>query len=256
MIQGFFDESISDGQVLVLAGVLATAERWEEFVDEWQSRLDVAPWDAFKMSQANYKWGETGLEHAKWHYFTLRKFAQGGIAVAVPIEPLQKVVKELGLPPSDKSMWALDNPYMWAAVTLIRCTILSQEKWGLTEPVDFIFDERIEESAVRLGWEVFECRASAEERRLIGRKPIFEDDERVLPLQAADMWAWFCRRKWLEQERFYPEMGFPIERWGSWDDFPGKVFELNEESIRGLLSSVPGSISELAPFLKERGFLE
>jgi hypothetical protein len=66
---------------------------------------------------------------------------------------------------------------------------------GIEEPIDFIFDNQNEKTAILNGWDLY--RASAPERihKLLGAMPRFEDDEQFLPLQAADMLAWWCR-KW------------------------------------------------------------
>ena len=62
---------------------------------------------------------------------------------------------------------------------------------GLTEPVDYIFDERPnagEKQDVLEGWDVFGRTLSDGVRSNLGRRPVFADDKQELPLQAADMW--------------------------------------------------------------------
>lgn len=61
MLQGYFDDSGSDGQQVgfVLAGYILPAERWEQFSDEWQDECRREPKiKYFKMREAAGKFGE------------------------------------------------------------------------------------------------------------------------------------------------------------------------------------------------------
>lgn len=222
-MQAYVDDSESQGEVLVLGGLVATPERWKSFSEEWQGRLDAAPWARFKMSEVWDRGGEIPLEHAKWHYFTLRKFVQGAITMVVPIEPLKRIALET-------SLMEYANPYIWAIKGIINCTAQEQRAWGFQLPIDFTFDNRGEENQVRDAWEFYQATIPPAERSLTGRKPMFTDDEDVLPLQAADMWAWWARRKWLEK-RTVKHSEFPIP-WGELSDLPSLAFEWTEVDIR------------------------
>jgi hypothetical protein len=235
MIQAFIDESISEGQVLILGGLLATAEQWEKFSDEWQWRLDCAPWSRFKMSEVWNRGGDISLEKAKWHYFTLKKYVPAAIAMVVPIAVLQQAVAGYQATVSYEVSAFLKNPYVWGVKALIEAMLQNQHRWGLSEPIDLVFDSRSEEDQIRTGWRMYEVFPPNVDRSLVGRKPIFADDEKVLPLQAADMWVWWCRKKWLESNSFVQSAGFPIP-WGDWSDMGVLMFELTEDRIKRELS--------------------
>lgn len=88
-----------------------------------------------------------------------------------------------------------------------------QEKFGLSEPVDFIFDNDSERARLSPigGW--FRASLKPEVRRLIGRNPIYGDDEICMPPQAADLWAWWVRN-WREEgnENGVKQLALP---WGA-----------------------------------------
>jgi hypothetical protein len=168
--------------------------------------------------------GDIPLEHAKFHYFTIRKFIQGAITMVVPIEPLKRIAAETGV-----TQYA--NPYLWAIKGIINGTAQYQRDWGVTQPIDFIFDERGEEAQVQNAWDFYTETIPLAERSITGKRPSFQNDENVLPLQAAaDMWAWWNRRQWLEKRTVMHDE-FPIP-WGQPDDFPTLSLELTEVEIR------------------------
>jgi hypothetical protein len=69
----------------------------------------------------------------------------------------------------------------------------------LDETVDFIFDDRSEKSYILAGWDEYVSELPEEEKQWYGATPRFENDQRFLPLQAADLWAWWVR-EWYEED--------------------------------------------------------
>ena len=232
MLRAYIDDSmdsVKQGRVLVMGGFIATPERWEKFSDEWRQRLEHAGWPVFKMNEVWARRNDITLEHAKWHYFTIRDHVQGAVAMAVPLDPLKRVVSQTGLT-------AIGNPYIWAIKGIINLTAQHQTDWGANEPIDFIFDERGEKQQLRDGWEIYKATVPESIRAVTGRDPIFENDESVLPLQAADMWAWWCRKCWLEDGALLDNK-FPIP-WGSIGEIPTMVFQWTEKDIEAEFSRV------------------
>jgi hypothetical protein len=223
MLQAYFDDSLSTGKALVVGGFISDPARWEQFSDAWQKRLDHAPWDTFKMSEVMDRGGDESLEHAKWHYSEIPKFVGGAVAFIVPIELLHRLCDEYELPEF------LRDPYHWAYMGIIAQLMHNAEGWKITEPVDFIFDERSDKELIMRGWESYSALCPPEQKKLLGRKPQFEDDQRVLPLQAADMWVWWVRKAWLEGTHSMQRN--PII-WGKDDDFGRILFEYHEVDFR------------------------
>jgi hypothetical protein len=84
--------------------------------------------------------------------------------------------------------------------TCFYSVILNLTKWhasmGLTLPIDFVFDEQGVIGAEAVSWyEAIKSFQPPDIARLLGADPVFRDDKKILPLQAADLLAWHLRRK-------------------------------------------------------------
>jgi hypothetical protein len=70
-----------------------------------------------------------------------------------------------------------------------------EEKFGIEEPVDFIFDyQEGMDIPVQDAWNALKSTSPDGVRRRLGRRPEFNDDKVSMPLQAADLHAWWVRR--------------------------------------------------------------
>ena len=76
-----------------------------------------------------------------------------------------------------------------------------------------------------------------EVRSLTGRPPMFADDRTELPLQAADMWVWWCRKTWLENDGLIPADSYPMP-WGKVGDIPQMILQLTAEDMDHELSRI------------------
>ena len=75
----------------------------------------------------------------------------------------------------------------------------SQERCGIDEPLDFIFDRQQElESPVQDAWDALARMSLDGVPRNLGKRPQFNDDKLSMPLQAADLHAWWVRRAYDE----------------------------------------------------------
>jgi hypothetical protein len=238
-LQAYIDDSVEHGKVLVLAGYIASAERWQKFSDAWQERLDHARWKRFKMSEIAASGSQDQMEKAGWFYRAIEDHAQAFIAVAVEIEPLKRVVEELQFRPADNPTY-LENPYVLAFRSIIDFTAQYQHELGITEPIDFIFDDRGEKKDVRRGYEVFMewCREDLKNR--LGREPMFEGDEDFLPLQAADCWAWHVRKHWLQNGSI--TKGIIMPSWRPSKNIPGHRLNMDEYEIRKFLGDLKARV--------------
>ena len=62
------------------------------------------------------------------------------------------------------------------------------------QPIDFYFDDHSSKNGILAAWDHYINSRGAEIRGLYGATPKFENDEKFLPLQAADFLAWWMRR--------------------------------------------------------------
>lgn len=210
VLQGSVDDSASDtgDRRFFLAGYINTAPKWEEFADEWARVLRAPPAiDYCKMAEAQnlrgqfLGWSEQKRDakvnalaaivrdHSPWsvHTSVSRKEYD---AIVAPVAP-----------------FPLRHPYTVCFLGILSAASRGQHALGMEPPlpVDFVFDEQngLEDVAVTT-YRWLRDNKEPEIRDLLGATPIFRDDKRVLPLQAADMLAWHIRRShecWGQENR-------------------------------------------------------
>jgi hypothetical protein len=94
----------------------------------------------------------------------------------------------------------------------------------LQEKVDFIFDERVKEKKkIRDAWDAYKENADPDIKPYIGSDPRFENDIEFLPLQAADLNAWWIRKMATEKRQI---TAFP---WKPRRQIPGVQFHYDEK---------------------------
>jgi hypothetical protein len=89
----------------------------------------------------------------------------------------------------------MDNPYFY----LYYGAILLQSEWGIRvgnpTAVDFVFDNHGSiGDEVKAWYPTFKSSCSPEIKDRLGSDPKFCDEKVVIPLQAADLFAWYARR--------------------------------------------------------------
>jgi hypothetical protein len=99
-----------------------------------------------------------------------------------------------------------------------------QHKLNLLEPIDFIFDDDSEKVKIPVGWELMKSTAMPEISCMMGDTPIFRDDKKTMPLQAADLYAWWAF-KWQREG---------IEGWAKNLPFPPAGTAAASRSIRSM----------------------
>jgi hypothetical protein len=207
LLQGFFDDSGSHPESgwYVLAGFISTTGNWKRFSDEWSASLSKDPAiDYFKMSEAHRLTGEFEgwprplrdqkvLELAE----VAERFAVARIAAVVNQADYNRFIKGV-------SPWAeLDDPYFMLFNQIIVLTAqfikhledrqYPELDFSQTE-VDFVFDDQGKIGLNALGWwDVLKQALDKDLVRILGSSPIFISDRKVLPLQAADLYAWHAR---------------------------------------------------------------
>lgn len=94
------------------------------------------------------------------------------------------------------------NPYFVAFRCLLDMFHLRRTEMAevlpLQEKIDFYFDNQSEKRVIIAMWEKYISTRSDDARQHYGATPRFENDEEFLPLQAADFWAWWVRKWYVE----------------------------------------------------------
>lgn len=202
-LRAFIDGSGNQdrSKALVLGGYISTAEKWEAFSDKWQAALDLPP----KIPKFVMK--EAVKQKGPWakHRFTaperdarLRVFYQviedHALTAVACVVPFQEFYDALKIVPVKIGM----TPYKLALMQLMGRIRDQQVRDGVTERIDFVFDEeRTQQDEILAVWpEIVSSPKSAAHPAPAPRTPLFEDDEETLPLQAADLEAFMCRNGW------------------------------------------------------------
>jgi hypothetical protein len=88
-----------------------------------------------------------------------------------------------------------DSPYFLCFYNVILSVASFMDKAKIAGTVDWVFDDqgRIGKEANKW-YDHVRANASAQVRSRMGTKPIFRHDKDVLPLKAADLYAWQIRR--------------------------------------------------------------
>jgi len=192
VLQAYVDASgKGDPHFLVIAGHIATPETWEVFSRAWKDRLDCAGMPFFKMNQMANR-----TEIAGWFYRLLEEHEiKASIACIINTAELIEVERSIKYPPYITNPNSADNPYYWAFKYTIAILAERQRQLNLLEPIDFIFDNDAEKTKIPRAWDLMKNAARADISALMGNMPTFGDDKNTMPLQAADLYAWWAS-KW------------------------------------------------------------
>lgn len=204
MLQAYVDDSsTADGSVLVLGGLIAQAKNWAEFSQEWNEYLNLKPRISyFKMSEAAGLSGEFAGwvedirdERIKLLNAVILNHVSAAFSCVMPVKAYRKAFKDYR---------RKRTPFTFLLFTMISNMSKHQGDLGFSEPIDFIFDQSSDKKAILREWDEFQDGLKHREL-LVGNAPIFRDDKSMLPIQAADLIAWWGRQRYLE--RLDPSLG-------------------------------------------------
>lgn len=207
--QAFIDDSYTHGGEFVLAGHVATAENWAKFAAEWENLL---PSGTLGKSGYHFKMAEMAaiperMERVPAFYWVVEKYALLSLSCRINLADFERA-HERAKSWAATMNWSVDfdrwnNPYYFTFRGLIDHFHISRGTLKplvpLSELVDFIFDNQTEKSFILSAWDEYLSKRADDIRGYYGATPRFEDDQKFLPLQAADLWAWWVR-EWYEED--------------------------------------------------------
>lgn len=135
MMKAYIDDSNNSGPAwFVLAGYVASAEKWATFSDEWQQILDMSPRiGRFKMKDAHGQWSDQQWnERLGLFYRTIKDHVSGAVSLAWPFDAHKDIFAGKKIS---------QNPYHFAFLAIIKTLIDNKERMGITEKIDFVFDK-------------------------------------------------------------------------------------------------------------------
>jgi hypothetical protein len=203
VMQAYVDDSGKDDPPLyVLGGYIARAEQWARFSDQWKAALDESGLSHFKMQDAFTLSGEFKGWTQDRRDEALRRFAsiiRDNVLAAISATVMHDDYKEVF---SGRVTKFLDRAYLFLFSYVQYSAMLWQIHNNFDEPIDFIFDEQLHDSDI-INDKFGDMLSSApgQFRKRAGSRPVHASDKIVLPLQAADMFAWHVRRVYYERGR-------------------------------------------------------
>jgi hypothetical protein len=216
VIQAYIDDSVTEGGTFVLAGAISTAAKWAAFSAEWEQMLDHGLMGSngqkyFKMSEMAQN--PERMSRVPWFYTILANHTICLLSFSFNLADLASAQSRILVPGHGVSWDKFGSPYILAMRSLFDMFHLALPKlleWmslPLGAKVDFIFDERAEKRQVHALWDSYISLWGEDVRARFGNEPRFENDQDFLPLQGADLWAWWVRA-WEEKGRD-PSFPFP-----------------------------------------------
>lgn len=202
VFQAFIDDSYSygEGGVYVLAGHIASAEVWAAFSKDWKELLPLAPLDHrgrrnFKMSQMNQS--AERLSNLVAFYRVIERHVPFSLYFYFRMDDLRRAKSRVHLPRGQIDWGSFDSNFVFAFSGLMGMFHKHKDRvdaiLGSDEIIDFIFDNQSEKKQILAGWDEYIEYRSDDIRSWFGTSPRFEDDQKFLPLQAADFFAWYVR---------------------------------------------------------------
>jgi len=204
-IQAYIDDSGVKGTdpVFVLAGYIAEAEKWAAFSDAWKHHLSQSPSIRYlKMYEAAKLSGEFRF----WRPEERDRKLSGCVDVINRFQPdkgvffMNDLVAWEEIIPKMK-VKTLADPHFHAFNGMISAICDEALDAGVNEEIEIIFDEHVIFGPRVSYWypalkeliELTDPERSEQVRRVLPSSIMFRNDKTFVPLQAADILAWFER---------------------------------------------------------------
>lgn len=204
-IQAYIDDSYDRNGVYVLAGCIGSSESWAAFSDEWSKMLPN--WGVlnnnnkyhFKMSEMNAT--PERLARVPTFLATMEKHILGYVSAKINIAELKRAQVRIAVP-GIAIDWTEYDPFFVTFRALLDMFHIERknmiEMLG-EEKIDFYFDDQSQKNRIIAMWDNYIKNRPEEIRNYYGETPRFENDGDFLPLQAADLLAWWVRKMYAEE---------------------------------------------------------
>jgi hypothetical protein len=139
-----------------------------------------------------------------------------------------------------------DNPYFSAVFNMMIKMSELEDAFGITEPVDFTFDfQQGMELPVQEAWDALKAFPQDRVKRRLGKRPQFDDDKVSMPLQAADLHAWWVRRRY--EDMVSKKEPIPL-LWEPKRDMSSINIVVTEEEIADFFASIETALNSCLTF--------
>jgi hypothetical protein len=225
ILQVVFDETglgqTEPDQAFIFAGFLGSARQWEAFVHAWKPLLEKPPIlraKGFKNTLRRKRNNKRMLG-----FTSVLRECEGlrRVSVTIPnkaykIAVLDEIPKWQGRLDTE-ALELLDNPYYFGFYVMMMQVLLPMvQSLGDKAELEVIYDENIQEAEkVKSGYREF--LAQTPEAKQLRREPRSENDDKFMPLLAADLLAWHMRRDFSERQQGREHQDTV---WDALDDLP------------------------------------
>jgi Protein of unknown function (DUF3800) len=207
MLQAYIDESKSPKTgTFVLAGYIASAEKWAAFSRCWEKLLPFGTLN--KYGKYHFKMQEMAMnsermERVEVFFKAIEQHVLASISCRLNINELRSAINRLHLHGQEIDWDYVNNPYLFTLRALMDMFHSRKAEFSQfipsDEDIDFFFDDQLhEKSRILSSWDEYMKNRLDDIRASYGSAPKFGSDDRYLPLQAADLWAWWIR-KWHDE---------------------------------------------------------
>lgn len=236
MLQAAFDESETQhgelrGRLFVLAGYVATVDRWQAFTGEWSEALRrFTNGEPFSMAEANRLWNAERLEEQVGYLQGLiNNHAEFGFGVICDPAMLDEYLH-------DTPFHKVGKPHFFCVHHIVTRLLMIAEERIAGRKIDFIFDRgRTQLKEIASYWDELMEGAPPRVRELVPNEPSIRSNRDFVPIQAADMAAWWMRRIMEDRVLGLPKRSRPF-RCQSLPFWPEIV---TEDTLVQLLNSLP-----------------
>lgn len=240
MIQAWLDASANSYNAFSLSGYVASVEGWGAFSNEWQSVLDMntglhEPIKVFRMSAMDLQY-QPHMERCELLYRVIEKFTDASISIVMPRGDLKEVLGRFKNPNRVRKIKELRNPYFWGFYGLLEIYLNSPNREMLLKEGDLFLDSQSEEDRINAAWKQLKA-INPRSSELPFDRPIFQDDKKFKPLQAADMLAFWCR-KWESEGQFMEKLKAMALPWPSIRKIPRYYLRFDKEKIQKILDAL------------------
>jgi hypothetical protein len=204
-VQAYIDDSGVKGtsSVFVLAGFISDAEKWAEFSDAWSIHLKQSPSIRYlKMNEAVKLKGE----FRSWSPAERDRKLLGCARIINQFRPhtgiyfINDLVAWKQLVP-DRRIKTLADPHFHGFLAMVSAVCNEALDAGIDEQIEIIFDQHVIFGPRVSFWypaskefiELTNLERAERVRSILPVSPMFKDDHKFAPLQAADILAWLLR---------------------------------------------------------------
>lgn len=195
MILGYGDES--EGTIFSLSACILEHYRWQKLTDEWASILKEPPEiEYFHMKEARELSGQFSNLSATQRDMKLIRLVTAVMNYGPRVISVWVLTSDYFDIVGKNYSYETRNPYFCCFLYLLWFTAHQSKSSKVQLPVDFTFDDKGRVGENALHWFRYAKKAAGPELvRYFGATPVFGDDEKLIPLQVADLVAWHVHRK-------------------------------------------------------------